>query len=246
MEEQSPRSSMIAQKIVRTGFHNAGSINLAFLWATAANTVPGLFFTIYYIIRFREAYEAVCNEMKEFSHRRPNWLHCLNRAALDELVVLDSVVREVLRLISSAMILREAKNDFTFTTADGRDYDIRKGERLTITSTALHLDERIYPNPRSFMYNRFMKSDDPDVQNQRIRSLFEGKPLLMQNIFLPFGSGSHLCPGRHLALIEIKQFVLFLLNDFDVELVDPSASIPKFDHSRYGLGNLPPALLPRW
>lgn len=56
---------------------------------------------------------------------------------------------------------------------------------------------------------------------------------------MPFGSGSTMCPGRHFALNEIKQFLCLLLLYFDLELEEDQTTAT-LDHSRAGLGVLLP------
>ena len=43
---------------------------------------------------------------------------------------------------------------------------------------------------------------------------------LQKNTFLNFGNGSRVCPGKNLALIEIKTLMALLYRKYDVELVD--------------------------
>ena len=59
-----------------------------------------------------------------------------------------------------------------------------------------------------------------------------------------FGTGAHMCPGRFLALNEIRAFVFVLLRDWDLELVAAGAQageLPALDRTRFGLGVMPPA-----
>jgi cytochrome P450 len=37
---------------------------------------------------------------------------------------------------------------------------------------------------------------------------------------MPFGSGPRMCPGRYLALLEMKMAMAMLLSSFDIEAVD--------------------------
>ena len=37
---------------------------------------------------------------------------------------------------------------------------------------------------------------------------------------MPFGSGPRMCPGRYLALLEMKMAMAMLLSRFDIEAVD--------------------------
>ncbi|TDJ60611.1 MAG: cytochrome P450 [Proteobacteria bacterium] len=43
--------------------------------------------------------------------------------------------------------------------------------------------------------------------------------------FLPFGTGPRFCPGRNLALVEIKIVLAMLCRNFDIALADPSRAV---------------------
>jgi len=41
-----------------------------------------------------------------------------------------------------------------------------------------------------------------------------------RRVSMPFGSGPRVCPGRYMAIMEIKLAMLMLLSDFDIVKVD--------------------------
>jgi cytochrome P450 len=43
--------------------------------------------------------------------------------------------------------------------------------------------------------------------------------------FIPFGTGPRLCPGRNLALLEIRTVLAMLCRNFDVELARPGRAV---------------------
>ena len=51
-------------------------------------------------------------------------------------------------------------------------------------------------------------------------------PASAKRISMPFGAGPRICPGRYLALQEMKMVLLTLLNHFDIESVgtEPTAA----------------------
>lgn len=57
---------------------------------------------------------------------------------------------------------------------------------------------------------------------------------------MTFGFGSTRCPGRHIAMIEIKLVTLALLKHFDVRLSDPDRKLPGSDLTHLGFGVMPP------
>lgn len=48
------------------------------------------------------------------------------------------------------------------------------------------------------------------------------------------------CEGRHLALAQIKAFIITLLLNFEVSLVDEQCDVPKFSPNNRGFGMIKP------
>ena len=79
------------------------------------------------------------------------------------------------------------------------------------------------------------ESKDPPAYEEQSHFTTEG----LQGIFLPFGGGSNMCPGRHYAKQEILLTVAVLLNSFEMQLSTPhsdSKASPRF----FGTGVLTP------
>jgi cytochrome P450 len=74
--------------------------------------------------------------------------------------------------------------------------------------------EPLFADPQSFMPERWL-SDAP-------------KPLSTEakRAAMPFGSGPRMCPGRYLALLEMKMAMAMLLASFDIEAVDTPDGLP--------------------
>jgi cytochrome P450 len=65
------------------------------------------------------------------------------------------------------------------------------------------LDERLFDNAQAFRPERWLAKD--------------GEPSTTpKGVSLPFGAGPRTCPGRYLALLEIKLALAALLNRFDL------------------------------
>lgn len=112
---------------------------------------------------------------------------------------LDNMWKEMLRLASFAASVRLITED----TVIGNKV-LRKGNRLIIPFRQLHMDETIYGGS----VDQFR----PDR--------FAGKPgLANSNNYRPFGGGSTMCPGRHIAKRAVYIFITMVLNRFDIELL---------------------------
>lgn len=71
------------------------------------------------------------------------------------------------------------------------------------------VDERHFPNASEFEPQRWL------VEGAAAPGAGSAKRVAM-----PFGSGPRLCPGRYLALLEIKLAMAMLLSRFEIETVD--------------------------
>ncbi|KAF2605631.1 hypothetical protein F2Q70_00025262 [Brassica cretica] len=78
----------------------------------------------------------------------------------------------------------------------------------------VHLNPEIYPDPKKF---------DP--------SRWEGY-IPKAGTFLPFGLGSHLCPGNDLAKLEISIFLHHFLLKYRVERSNPGCQVLFLPHTR--------------
>ena len=74
--------------------------------------------------------------------------------------------------------------------------------------------ERHFENPQAFMPERWL----PDAP----------QPLspAAKRTAMPFGSGPRMCPGRYLALLEMKLAMAMLLSCFDIEAVNTPDGAP--------------------
>jgi cytochrome P450 len=48
----------------------------------------------------------------------------------------------------------------------------------------------------------------------------------VKRVSMPFGAGPRICPGRYLALLEMKMGMVALLGHFDIESVDAPDGLP--------------------
>lgn len=69
------------------------------------------------------------------------------------------------------------------------------------------IDDAFVPDARSFMPERWLGEDGLSASSAK-------------RISMPFGAGPRICPGRYLALQEMKMVLLTLLTHFDIVSVD--------------------------
>ncbi|KAF1383743.1 hypothetical protein PFLUV_G00135010 [Perca fluviatilis] len=211
------------------------------LWASQGNTGPSSFWLLLFLMKNSEAMAAVKEEvntvLKEFGQevRHGGPLINLTREMLMKTPILDSVVEETLRLTAAPLLTRAVIQDMTLKMADGREYLIRKGDRMAVFPyIAIQTDPEIHSDPHSFKYDRFLNPD----RSKKTHFYKAGKKVKFYN--MPWGAGVSMCPGRFFATNELKQFVFLMLVYFEFELKNPDEKIPEMDFSRWGFGTMQP------
>uniref|UniRef100_A0A8C3Z3L2 Cholesterol 7-alpha-monooxygenase n=1 Tax=Denticeps clupeoides TaxID=299321 RepID=A0A8C3Z3L2_9TELE len=214
--------------------------HVALLWASQANTLPATFWTLFYMIRSPDAIRAAREEVQailESSNQKADPKKpclILTREQLDNMTVLDSIIKEAMRLSSASLNVRVAKEDFLLHLDNKESYVIRKDDVIALYPQLLHFDPEIYEDPLTFKYDRYLD------ENGQEKNVFYREGRKLRYYYMPFGSGVTKCPGRFFAVHEIKQFLTLLLCYFDMELVESDLKAPPLDQSRAGLGILQP------
>ncbi|XP_051700896.2 prostacyclin synthase isoform X1 [Oryctolagus cuniculus] len=205
------------------------------LWATQGNMGPAAFWLLLFLLKGPEALAAVRGELERGLEQPVSRTAALPQKVLDDTPVLDSVLNESLRLTAAPFITREVMLDLALPMADGREFTLRRGDRLLLFPfLSPQKDPEIYTDPEVFKYNRFLNADGSEKKD----FYKDGKRL--KNYSMPWGAGHNQCLGRTYATNSIKQFVFLVLLHFDLELLDAGAELPEFDLSRYGFGLMQP------
>ena len=123
---------------------------------------------------------------------------------MTSLPFVDACINETMRLKPVApIIVLQPKRDTVVS-----DIEVPKGTLLMCLMRAGATDERRFPGARSFEPERWM--DGP------MRGAAANSP---KRVSMPFGAGPRLCPGRYLAILEMKMVIAMLLSGFDIESV---------------------------
>ncbi len=204
-----------------------GYARIPVLWALNANTIPACFWALYYLLRAPEALAAIHAELDGLP---PSDRRTLSPATLDQLRLLDSAIREALRLSSGSLTVREVLEPFSLKTGSGA-HRLRRGDRVCLAPFITHRDPEIFEDPLAYRFDRF---HSPDGRKQ-----FYKRGQRVPLPLMPFGAGVSMCPGRFFAMNEIKLFVASAVSNWNLELLDEP--VPEFEYSRAGLGIYPPA-----
>ena len=129
---------------------------------------------------------------------------------MDQLVFLDGCASETMRLKPVApFIVLHALRDATVG-----DVAVPKGTMIWGVLRHDSLDAQHFVDPLAFKPERWLAETVPPLTSAAKRAA------------MPFGSGPRMCPGRYLALLEMKMAMATLLSSFDIVSVDTPDGLP--------------------
>lgn len=89
--------------------------------------------------------------------------------------------------------------------------EIKKGQMILTQYRHGALKDKYFTDAKSIKPERWMKESRCPVHNM--------------DAFTPFGGGPRYCPGRNLALVEIRAVIAMLYKNFEIEMVTPHEDI---------------------
>ncbi|WP_114970163.1 cytochrome P450 [Rhodoferax ferrireducens] len=126
-------------------------------------------------------------------------------AQIDQLLYIEACAHETMRLKPVAPLLPlQALSD----TVIG-DVQVPAGMVVISLMRRDAVSETHVPRAAAFEPERWLPDESPDQAAHAAK-----------RISMPFGAGPRICPGRYLALLEMKMVMATLLGHFDIEGVD--------------------------
>ena len=185
--------------------HVAGNV-LTMLLAGEDTTANTLAWMIHLLQRHPDALQRVQQEVRT---RVPDPAGC-SLEQLDGLRFLDACASETMRLKPVApFIALQALRD----TVVG-DVAVPAGTQVWGVLRHDSVGARLFERPEVFDPARWLQDTQPPL------------PAAARRAAMPFGSGPGTCPGRYLALLEMKLAMVMLLSGFDIEAVLTPAGGP--------------------
>jgi cytochrome P450 len=132
---------------------------------------------------------------------------------LDELEYCDAVTKEVYRHSPIAFF----NGRINVQNDDVGGYNWPKGTIFQMILSTMMKDKDYWTEPEKFDPDRFYKVEESD------KYLLEKKQ--SKNAFQMFGAGIRTCPGRKLAIIELKFLLISIYRKYDIELVDKNSPL---------------------
>jgi len=207
----------------------------AMIWASQANTIPAVFWSLTYILHDPHATSQICSEID--SILTPSSTSNITAHELNKMVLLDSAISESFRLSTASMTIRQVLHEYNLELPDGNTYKFRKGDNVCLYPYLMHRDPDIYSDPLEYKFDRFVTFDASGTPHP---TKFYKQGNWVKHSPMPFGGGVSKCPGRFFARNEIKLFVALFLFWFDATLLLGNKGLPGFQQTRAGLGILPP------
>ena len=181
---------------------------ITLLFAGHETTASALAWLLYWIHYLPEVDRQVHQELDSLGE--PDY------QAIDNLPYLNATIYETLRIypIAAGAFARLLKQPMSIM-----GHEFQSDTWFMISIYNLHHQERLYPNSKQFIPERFLTKSYSNYE------------------YLPFGGGNRRCIGSALALLEMKLVTATILSRWELELTSKRPMLPV----RRGLTLAPPA-----
>jgi len=163
---------------------------------------------VLYEMALNEEYAEILYEevMKAHPMSKPILYEDLNKCDY-----LDMFLKESLRRHTAVnRIFRVAMVDFQFENG----IKVKKGDFVAIPLHVLHNSSEIYPDPYSFIPERFEKSNN-----------------IQTCAWIPFSEGSRHCIGQRISMVQLKLTLIHFIREFRITCC-PQTKPPKYMNSQ--------------
>ncbi|KAF8075266.1 cytochrome P450 [Lyophyllum atratum] len=158
-----------------------------------------------YLAAYPEYIQPMREEVQQIIDQE-GWTH----DALNQMVKVDSFLKESQRLNSLGCLMMERYARTPFTFSDGTY--IPKGTVIAVAADATHRDDTNYEDPQTFNPFRFVDKTKKENAGRKVDMVS------VRSDFVAFGHGRHACPGRFFAANELKIMMAHLVMTYDVKL----------------------------
>lgn len=211
---------------------NAARLEVGVLLGILANLVPAIFYTIVHIYHDEELLSNIREELESTSVIDSGTTRTLKIATMRKNCnLLQATFKEVLRHHALGSSARYVREDVMLDNT----YLLKKGMVVQMPMAVLHKSDSAWGNDTSsFRPSRFLKGGD---------GVDLGKGDFKPNLaaYRPFGGGTHLCPGRHLATLETMALTAYIVLRFSMVPADGKPwKIPRSKQESLATNVFPP------
>ena len=132
---------------------------------------------------------------------------------LDKLQYCDAIIKEVSRHNPVAFMIGR----INYESDNVGGYIWEEGTTFQMVYSAIMMHKDYWTEPEKFDPDRFYKVNESD------KYLLEKKNI--KNVLPMFGGGLRMCPGRKLAIIELKCLLASIYRKYDIEMTDKDAPL---------------------
>ncbi len=177
---------------------------MTILLAGEDTTAHTLAWSIFLLTQHEEFQEVIRKEADELLKENP-WITEYEIAPSFKQI--DAVANETMRMRPVApLILFEPTVDVEI---DG--YLFEKGSLLLVESRYAAMQDVNFSNANDFNPARWLKETKCPMHNL--------------DAYIPFGGGPRFCPGKNLAILEIKLVLSMLFKNFNIEMITPHEDV---------------------
>ncbi|CAG8572536.1 988_t:CDS:2 [Acaulospora morrowiae] len=126
---------------------------------------------------------------------------------LSQLIYCEAVIKEVLRMMTTVPFVGRVSTETD--SIDNLEWEA--GTCYVIYTPGIHLNKNYWNEPEKFDADRFIDVDDQKKHGK--------------NHLIMWGGGLRQCPGRKLAMIELKCMLALMFRNWDVELADMNSPV---------------------
>jgi cytochrome P450 len=213
------------------------------------NTITSAFWLVFEVLRDKTLQNRVYSEIAEsFTCSQLSGRRVINIDALLQKPLLQSCYAETLRLhVSSAALRTNRFEDYQLG-----NFVIKKNQCVLLPTRPSALNQKAWgercsglkKSLQEFDADRFLTEVGSKGGNCRGENETKPEPTFsmdgLAGLWIPFGGGHHICPGRHFAKMEMMVTLAVLLDSYDVELEMSKHSKVQEDLWYYPNGALPP------
>ncbi|CAG8489887.1 18339_t:CDS:2 [Acaulospora morrowiae] len=161
-------------------------------------------FIIYYLAHYPDVKNRLRQEIDNtISHRS------ITYEDLSRLTYCEAVIKEVTRMMATAPFIGRVSSEPDLIGGVVRE----AGTRYFIFTPGIHLNKDFWEEPQKFNVDRFVNFNEQEQQSEKKYSL------------IMWGGGLRQCPGRKMAMIELKSLLVLAFKNWDIDLVDLNAPL---------------------
>ncbi|KAK7107491.1 24-hydroxycholesterol 7-alpha-hydroxylase-like [Littorina saxatilis] len=181
---------------------HAPNYSLLLMWASLANAIPIMFWTLAFVLDDKRVVEKARQEVMSTVGTSSE----VREESLASMPYLKCCILEAIRLRSPGIITRRVVKPFKV-----KNMTVPAGDMVMVSPFWAHRNPTFFPDPHKFLPERWLSAD------------------LEKNVFLEgfiaFGGGRYQCPGRWFALLELHLFLALFIQRFDCKL---QGAVPDF------------------